>query len=212
MIVVEDRLIAEKVDIHATLLQPLTHGQQQVEVVMTTTKVCKTCGETKDIESFYKRKDGWRRGSCKPCNSKKYKTWRKSKPSGYESWMAMRSRCNNPNDPAYSRYGGRGISVCKEWDSFGRFMVDMGSRPTSRRQIDRTNNDGNYEPSNCKWVLPIENARNRRNNKLDKYKAEEIRNMVGKGIKQEDIARKFGICGSMVCQIKKGMSWRTQEC
>lgn len=79
----------------------------------------------------------------------------------YSSWRAMISRCSNPHRPNYHLYGGRGISVCESWKSFPAFLQDMGLRPDGH-QIDRINVDGNYEPSNCRWVTPKQNSNNRR--------------------------------------------------
>lgn len=89
---------------------------------------------------------------------RKHKT--RNRPSGYSSYMNMKGRCYNPNNPAYSRYGGRGIKVCEEWfQSFDNFIRDMGPSPYPDAAIERVDNDGNYEPSNCKWVSRSENTR-----------------------------------------------------
>ncbi len=79
----------------------------------------------------------------------------------YSSWGAMFQRCVNPNNPAYPRYGGRGISICKRWHKYENFLADMGRCPLGK-SIDRINNDGNYDPHNCRWATATEQARNQR--------------------------------------------------
>lgn len=81
----------------------------------------------------------------------------------YSAWAKMRQRTNNPRDPKYPDYGGRGITVCKRWlSSFENFYADMGPKPSPQHSIDRKNNALGYMPSNCRWATAIDQASNRR--------------------------------------------------
>ena len=82
----------------------------------------------------------------------------------YYVWCNMLARCRNPNKPEYVNYGGRGISVCKEWHSFEAFYADMGDAPFEGAQLDRIDNDGDYTKDNCRWVTAATNLKNKRNN------------------------------------------------
>ena len=80
----------------------------------------------------------------------------------YEIWCGMKQRCRTKTCAAYAAYGGRGIEVCKRWGDFANFLADMGPAPSPLHTLDRENNDGHYEPGNCKWSTRKEQARNRR--------------------------------------------------
>lgn len=90
-----------------------------------------------------------------------------SKTPEYRVWISIKSRCLNPRCHAYPLYGGRGIAICESWKrSFSAFLSNVGPRPSSSHWLDRTDNNGNYEPGNCRWVLPKQQGRNRRDNRL----------------------------------------------
>lgn len=81
----------------------------------------------------------------------------------YTTWCLIKSRCHNKNHPRFLEWGGRGIVVCEKWrDNFLEFYKDMGKKPTPKHSIDRINNDDGYNPHNCRWASPEEQASNRK--------------------------------------------------
>jgi hypothetical protein len=90
--------------------------------------------------------------------------------SEYDAWLSMKARCSQVDKKNYKDYGGRGIKVCDRWkDSFENFLADMGEKPTSKHSLDRINNNGNYEPSNCRWATRTQQNNNSRRNKRVLY-------------------------------------------
>lgn len=83
----------------------------------------------------------------------------------YKSWHMMKQRCSNPNNKQYKDYGGRGILLCERWVDFSNFLADMGERPENMT-LDRIDNNGNYEPSNCRWATRKQQQRNMRTNTI----------------------------------------------
>lgn len=86
-----------------------------------------------------------------------------SKTSTFSIWRSMKQRCLNSKRKDFKNYGGRGITFCKRWESFELFLEDMGERPEGM-SLERNDSNQNYEPSNCRWATPTEQARNRKSN------------------------------------------------
>jgi hypothetical protein len=105
----------------------------------------------------------------------------------YRSWHSMVNRCELPRSRAYPHYGARGIRVCERWRDFANFLADMGVRPVGT-SLDRINNDGHYEPGNCRWATPVEQARNTSKNRCVEFR--------GRRACIEEWAQTVGICGN----------------
>jgi hypothetical protein len=128
-----------------------------------------SCGKTGEVSPSYLKKGESTR--CRECANKRFHDKfinPPDKPFKYRgnptnnTWRAMIQRCTNPTNNRYYCYGARGIKVCDRWlESFKNFLDDMGERPQGY-QLDRIETNGNYEPSNCRWVTPKENCKTRR--------------------------------------------------
>jgi hypothetical protein len=96
----------------------------------------------------------------------------KDRTAEWHSWAGMLTRCSNPKQASYKDYGGRGITICDRWrrgdgerTGFECFLADLGPKPSPGHMLERVDNDGNYEPSNCCWATRSEQMRNRRPHK-----------------------------------------------
>ena len=93
---------------------------------------------------------------------------KRKKSRTYCSWISMKTRCRNPNSHAYSRYGGRGVTYCPQWEDFDVFLRDMGERPQDT-SLDRIDPYGNYEPGNCRWATAkVQNTNTRKHRARDR--------------------------------------------
>ena len=119
----------------------------------------------------------------------------------YSIWCNMKARCMNKNNPNYRDYGGRGIKVCDSWLEFGVFISDMGHRPVTLT-IDRINNDGDYEPGNCRWASRAEQSRNKRNNRNI--------NINGKSMCIKDWADEVGVDRRTI-QARLRLGWSEKD-
>lgn len=127
-----------------------------------------------------------------------------SKTKLYYVWYGMKKRCGNPGVRGYERYGGRGIKVCKEWAvNFETFMAwAMVNGYKEGLEIDRIDNEGNYEPTNCRWVTRYENMQNTRINKHIEYK--------GKVYTINQLSEMHGIAAKLIgARLRKG--WNVEE-
>ncbi len=148
---------------------------------------------------------------CKTCVSVANKKLNAMKPPEHAVWASMKDRCGNRNNNHYARYGGRGIKVCARWASFAAFMDDMGKRPSALHTLDRTDNDGDYEPSNCRWVTVSENCRNKSNTLVSTDDAYLIMRFIMLGISSgRELARIMQVPDHAVYYIQNGRNaaWR----
>lgn len=110
----------------------------------------------------------------------------KTKTPEYKSWQKIIERCESPLDPAFARYGGRGITIAEAWrKDFPAFLAEVGERPSPHHSIDRIDNDKGYEPGNVRWATPTEQACNRRSNVWVE--------IGGERMLQKDAVSRFGV-------------------
>lgn len=138
----------------------------------------------------------------------------------YHIWSGIIKRCTNPNDGSAFRYFDRGIRVCERWcdeNGFVNFMADMGPRPSPRHSVDRIDNDGNYEPGNCRWATPKQQAQNRRKrivwtSKMPIDKAEALTLAHYQGALSEDLAKQAGMTlGGFNTMLRRVYQYRWEQ-
>ncbi|HWY36444.1 MAG TPA: hypothetical protein VNX68_17500 [Nitrosopumilaceae archaeon] len=146
--------------------------------------VCKCeCGQLKSVLADNLRNKNvkscgcWKNELCKQAATK-HGFASEGKPTAeYMTWQAMKQRCLNPNTNHYEDYGGRGIKICSRWlgeKGFENFLSDVGLKPSLTYSLERINNNGDYEPNNCKWATKKEQANNRRVKRIELFTNEEL--------------------------------------
>ena len=133
----------------------------------------------------------------------------KSDEPEYQIWANMKDRCYRKTHHGYKNYGGRGIKVCDRWrNSFKTFYKDMGLRPFPEAQIDRIDNEGNYEPLNCRWTTRKTNSRNSRWIKLSMKIAIQIRKeYIRHIITQQMLAKKYNVSRHAIKCVLNNQTW-----
>lgn len=127
------------------------------------------CGNSRSVSG-----NNLRYGVTKSCGclqpemaSKTHRKHGLSNSPEYRIWRGIIDRCVRQNSTVYRYYGGRGIKMCHRWrGSFLQFLADMGERPSTKHSVERIDNNGNYEPNNCRWATSAEQRRNSRNVRL----------------------------------------------
>ena len=126
----------------------------------------------------------------------------------YHAWTSMLDRCRNPNCQKYKWYGGKGITVCDQWLKFENFLKDMGD-PPKNMTLDRIDNDGNYEPGNCRWIKWVEQGQNKSNVKLNGLKVKIIKILLKKSpLTHENIAKYFDVTRPNITAIASRRIWK----
>lgn len=161
------------------------------------------CGNQKSIRS-----DLLNNGTTKSCGCLRSDVVRKRVSSHghtnnplYKTWMDMIYRCYNKDRKGYQHWGGRGITVCDRWlgdNGFDNFLEDMGERPKGMTLDRYPNNNGNYEPSNCRWATSIEQA----NNKRKRFSSDDIRKIRSIKIGSIKLAKILGVGQATVFNIR----------
>ena len=158
--------------------------------------------------------DAVKRGGTSSCGCKHGELISKAKTKHgftehplFSIYLGIIARCEHPQRKEYKNYGGRGIKICPEWrNDFLRFVKDVGERPSDAHELDRENNNGNYEPSNVRWVTHKENQQNRRGVILNSDVVFIARKMFNRGFNAKNISDFFGI---NITTIKNAVQYKT---
>lgn len=147
---------------------------------------------------------GWHRQQGKKVQ-RHGETGRTARTVEYIAWCNMIQRCRTRTNPRWKDYGGRGIAVCERWLRFENFLADMGRRPGPGFSLDRIDNDGNYEPGNCRWATASEQRRNHpepQQSKLSQEQREFVRSQKGI-LTQAVLAAMFGVSQTSIYRVMR---------
>ncbi len=158
------------------------------------------CGQTKVMEGY-----AISSGRTNSCGCSHFRHWQYGQPT-HQSWSAMKQRCLNKTASDYPRYGGRGITICVEWDDYRTFLNDMGERPEGL-SLGRIDNNGPYCKTNCRWESPTEQARNRRSSKLNLETIKAIRRRYRSGDRAVYLAKEYGVSRRTITKVCAETLW-----
>lgn len=134
------------------------------------------CGTEREISAYALRKGLTSGCGCRAAErvAAAQTTHGQSKTPEHRAWIAMRSRCNNPNTTKWHLYGGRGITVDPRWDDFATFLADMGPKPSKRHSVERRDGNKGYSPENCYWATPEQQNQNTTRNRFLTFEGETL--------------------------------------
>lgn len=181
--------------------------------------ICKCdCGFTKSVMTqnlINGQSQGCGKGVCAPALKH---GGRMNRTPEYAAWVCMKQRCLNPKSRNFKTWGGRGIKIHPEWiNDFEKFLSHVGLRPSPKHSLDRIGNEGNYEPGNVRWALPIVQQNNKRSSKIISHagKTQSVAQWSRElGIHRNDILRRLKLGWSIkraLTEPSRGRFWKQRK-